>query len=535
MPGLVTAIRYNIILLCLIFGGFDLLGQTNVEIIGGEKLYGDQVKGLQYLVGNVAIRHNGVIIQCDSAVRKLNEGTMEGFGNIFIYQPDTFTLSGGDYLYYLEATKTATVTGKEVILRDKSMTLVTTSLQYNIQNQMGSYLNGADILNEGNTLKSRKGFYDRRNNIFHFKDNVKLTSPDYTMEGDTLDYYSSTRTAYFYGPTVIRSKENTILCKKGWYNTANETARFFDRAELSSKKSSIAADTFYYERKKGWGQADGNLLLVDSNEMFYVYGQKGEYLQNTNESYVYKRPVAVQMKDDDTFYIKADSFYFKNDSSRKVMRAYHKVSVFQKDMKGVCDSMEYRFYDSTISLFHAPVLWNQKNQISGDTMFIHLKNKRIDRMRVIGDAFLASEVKPGYYNQIAGKEMLNRFDSNKLKSVMVTGNAQSIYYLRDNETDSAQYTGVNKVACGRMFIELDSSKVKSIKFYTQPEGKMYPVLEFPESEKYLPGMTWRMDLIPELSIFLERMVRVVPEPILDKPEPVSTKKKPAKKRKKGGV
>ncbi|MCC6818225.1 MAG: hypothetical protein IT245_04995 [Bacteroidia bacterium] len=513
-----------------------LYSQTNVEIIGGDKLYGDQVKGLQYLVGNVAIRHNGVIIQCDSAIRKLDEGTMEGFGNIFIYQPDTFTLSGGDYLYYLEATKTATVTGKEVILRDKSMTLVTTSLQYNIQNQVGSYTNGANILNEGNTLKSKKGFYDRRFNVFHFKENVKLTSPDYTMEGDTLDYFSSTKTAFFYGPTVIRSKENTILCKKGWYNTSNETARFTERAELSSKNSSITADSFYYDRKQGIGIANGNLLLVDSNEMFYVVGQKGDYFQKTNISYIYQDPVAMQVKDNDTFFVKADTFYFKNDSLKKVMRAYNRVSVFQKEMKGRCDSMEYRFYDSTISLFYNPILWNQKNQISGDTMHIQLKNKRIHTMRVIGNAFLASEVKPNYYNQIAGKEMINRFDSNRLKSVLVIGNAQSIYYLRDNETDSAEYTGVNKVACGKMLIEMDSSKVKAIKFYNQPEGKMYPLNQFPESERNLNGMLWRYNEIPEKIEFEERMERKVPiVKIIEEVQPSKPTKKASKKKSKPKV
>lgn len=497
-------IRLLVLSLFLVSSTSVVFAQTDVEIIGGNKLSGDEIKGHQYIVGNVAIQHNGVIIQCDSAVRKLKEGVVEGFGHIFIYQPDTFTLSGGDYLLYQEATKTAMVTGKEVILRDKSMTLVTTSLQYNISSQTGSYLHGANILNENNTLKSDKGYYDRRSNIFHFKDHVLLTSPEYTMEGDTLDYHSNTRTAYFYGPTTIRSKENTILCRKGWYDTRREIANFTERATLNSKNSSLTADTLNYDRKKGLGLANGNILLVDTVESFKVFGQKGIYHQHSKESYVLDKPLAMQTKDEDTFFVKADTFYFNNDSLKKMMRAIRHVRLFQKDLKGRCDSLEYKFYDSTISLFYDPVLWNQKNQISGDTMYIYLKNKRIHTMRVIDNAFLIAEVKPAFYNQIKGREMINRFDSNKLKSVWVNGNAQSIYYLRDNETDSAEYTGVNKVACGKMNIELDSSKVKSIRFYTQPEGKMYPLNQFPESEKYLSGLVWRSNEIPGKDEFLER-------------------------------
>lgn len=526
-------LRFGKISLLMIFlmGAVTLSAQTNVEITGGEKLSVDQKKNHTYIVGNVVIRHDGVVIQCDSAIRKGNEGIIEGFGHIYIYQPDTFTLSGGDYLRYTEADKTATVTGKNVILQDQKMTLVSTELQYNIKQQIGYYVKGADILNEQNTLKSRKGYYNRRSNTFNFKDKVVLSSPDYTMYCDTLDYMAGTRTAYFFGPTRIVSKENTIVCNSGWYNTVSERAEFSKGAQIHSKKSSILADSFFYDRKRSYGKGTGNIRLMDSTENFTVFGQRGEYFQRSNESYVTEAPMAMQVKDKDTLLVMAETFYFKNDSLDKRMRAYRKTSVYQKDLQGISDSLEYAFNDSVISLFNGPVLWNGKNQISGDTMFIQLKNSKISTLRVAENAFLASEIKPGYYNQIAGKDMLNRFDSNRLKSVHVEGNAQSIYYLRDNETDSAEYTGVNKVACGRMLIQMDTSKVKAIKFYTQPEGKMYPMSQFPESEKLLTGMDWRLTLKPIKEQFSERMLVKVPVVIKTTEKTVKPVKKATKKKK----
>ncbi len=519
----------KIVLGILLMFFFKVSAQTNVEITGGEKLSVDQKKNYTYIVGNVVIRHDGVVIQCDSAIRKGNEGIIEGFGHIYIYQPDTFTLSGGDYLRYTEADKTAMVTGKNVILQDQNMTLLSTELQYNIKNQVGYYVKGADILSEQNTLKSRKGYYNRRSNVFNFKDKVQLNSPDYTMSSDTLDYYASTRTAYFFGPTRIVSKENTIICNSGWYNTVSEKAEFNKGAQIHSKKSSIIADSLFYDRKLGYGRGLGNIRLCDSSESFTVYGQKGEYYQKTNESYVTVAPMAMQAKDKDTLYVMAETFYFKNDSLDKRMRAYKKASVFQKDLQGICDSLEYAFNDSTISLFNDPILWNGKNQISGDTMFIFLKNNKINTLRVSDNAFLASEVITGSYNQISGREMINRFDSNALKSVLVEGNAESIYYLRDNETDSAEYTGVNKVACGKMLIIMDSSKVKAIKFYVQPEGKMYPMLQFPESEKYLTGLDWRVQLVPKKEKFLERALVLTPPAITKPVKPSKSAKKATKK------
>ena len=76
--------------------------------------------------------------------------------------------------------------------------------------------------------------------------------------------------------------------------------------------------------------------------------------------------------------------------------------------------------------------------------------------------------------------------------------------MRNNETDSAEYTGVNKVVCGKMKINFDSAKVDDICFYSKPESKMYPVNQFPESEKHLKGLNWQVSNKPVIAQFLER-------------------------------
>ena len=53
-------------------------------------------------------------------------------------------------------------------------------------------------------------------------------------------------------------------------------------------------------------------------------------------------------------------------------------------------------------------------------------------------------------------------------------------------------------------ISFDSSKVKSIRFYTQPEGKIYPVREFPDAEKHLSGLDWNPEGKPLIETFTDR-------------------------------
>ncbi len=491
-------------------------------------MYGDEVNKITYVVKNVGFKHNGVTIYCDSVIRKIKTGIIEGFGHIYIFQPDTFTLSGGEYLVYEEATKIASVTGKEVILNDKEMTLVTTALQYNTANQVGSYHNRANILSGENTLKSKHGYYQRRNNIFNFKQDVVLTSPDYTMYCDTLDYFAGTKTAFFQGPTKIVSKENTIKCNYGWYNTATEKAQFSKEATLISDSTSLTADSLLYDKKNGIGNAFGNIRMYDSTNQIEVFGQKGLHRVKSKETLITNLPLAIQYSENDTMYIMADTFYYVNDSAKRELQAYPRTMISQKEFQGKCDSMIYRFNDSSISLFGEPILWNKNNQITGDTMHITLKNRKMHALNVIDNAFLASELKPETYNQIAGRTMFNRFNNNELVSVLVDGNAESIYYLRNNETDSAEYTGVNKVACGKMKINFDSSKVQDIRFYGTPESKMYPVNQFPIEEQLLKGLKWQVANKPANFQFLERKKRK----LLIAPTVVLPSKKPSKKLKK---
>lgn len=468
-------------------------------------MHGDQVNGLLYIVENVVIKHGSVIINCDSAIRKTKEGVIEGFGNITIMQPDTFTLTGGNYLLYDEATGTASVTGRQVTLSDRQMSLVTTSIQYNTFTQTGYYGNGAQIDSDNNRLLSKKGTYNKRSNTFFFKEDVVLTNPDYTMFSDTLQYRAGSSTAVFTGPTRIAGKDNSINCIYGVYNTQTEKAQFSRGATLFTDSGYLFADSLFYDRKEGLGKGYGNIRLYDSSQHIEVFGQTGIYRKKIETSVISGEPVAMMINDEDTMYLLADTFYFKNDSAGRMIRAFMKARVLQGDLAGSCDSLVYDFKDSVIRMFYTPLLWSGANQISGDSISIQLKDKKIDRMLVNGQAFLASEIKKQTYNQIAGKKMTNYFLEGKLRQVHVEGNARSVYYIRDNETDSAMYTGINKVACRNMMIVLDSSKVNSIMFYSKPEGKMYPVNEFPENEKQLEGLEWRPHLRPEISGFQIRM------------------------------
>ena len=60
--------------------------------------------------------------------------------------------------------------------------------------------------------------------------------------------------------------------------------------------------------------------------------------------------------------------------SMKYLLAYHGVRLVKSDLSGKADSLFYNYSDSSIQLFKDPVMWNQKSQISADSMVFFIAN-----------------------------------------------------------------------------------------------------------------------------------------------------------------
>ena len=148
-------------------------------------------------------------------------------------------------------------------------------------------------MNENNILLSKHGYYFTDKKEFFFKHKVILINPGYTMHSDTLMYNTVTKTAYFYGPSDIKSKEDSIYCENGWYNTRWDIARFRERAIIFHNEQSLTGDSIYYERKIGYGQVFRNAILFDTVKDIILKGNYGEIRRNIGFAFMTDRALAV--------------------------------------------------------------------------------------------------------------------------------------------------------------------------------------------------------------------------------------------------
>ncbi len=481
---------------CLIILSTSVNAQQDIELLGADfSEYDKSMIDAERLIGNVKFRQQNVYMDCDSAWFFHGQNRVEAFGHIYIRQTDTINL-WGNHLLYEGDTKQATVTG-DVRLTDRQMSLQTEALFYDLNTKTAYYVSGGRIQNGQDRLYSRKGQYYSRSKEFHFRDSVRLVNPEYQMDSDTLRYNTETRIATFYGPTWIRSEENTIFCRYGWYNTLKNTSEFSKGASIENKQNTLKSDSMVYNRNTGVGKAFRNIRFTDTAEKIVITGDYGIHRRMELSTKISGHPKAIKYMDDDTIYIYADTLADKTDTSNqsRTLSAYHHTRIISREFQAICDSMIYNFNDSLIVLNGHPFAWNENNQINGDTIVIYRKNNRFEYMDVLQNAFIVMLDTLDLFNQVKGRQMRAWYGNNRLDRIAVNGNGESIYYAKE---DDGTYSGVNSITCSEMLIFTAEGKVSNIIFFTQPEGSFYPIEQFPEDERILSGFQWKPEWRPVL-------------------------------------
>lgn len=450
-------------------------------------------EGAFRLWDNVIFTHEGAQMYCDSAYYYPDKNALDAYNNIYINQGDTLHLYG-DFLKYDGNSRFAQVTGKAVKLEDNNNQLTTTVLDFDMKNNIGYYTNWANIIRGENRLRSRMGYYYSRKHMYFFKDSVVIINPDYTIYSDTLEYNTETNMAYMLGPTRIISDSNDIYCEKGWYDMEKNISLLKKNAMMQNSKQTVKGDSLYYERDNGFGRAYSRVELFDREQNVILKGNFADYYEKTENSLLTDSAVFIQITDDDSIYVHADTLRSELDTTgSKLIRAYFKVMLYKSDLQGKCDSMTYSYTDSVIRLYHEPVLWSEGNQLTAEYIEITTINKRVDEMHLQQNAFIVNMANSDLFNQIKGRDMICYFNENELYKIDVSGNGESIYYIVDDN----EMIGVNKSESSNILILWAEGEVQSIKSEPSPNATLYPLDELTETESKLRDFKWLEDQRPK--------------------------------------
>lgn len=462
---------------------------TRVKIIQADQLRFERRFGqdIRRLIGNVILEHDGVLMYCDSAHMQEASNSFEAFSRVKINSGDTLFLHG-NHLRYNGNTRVAEIY-QNVRLVDDNLVLTTEQLNYNRNTGIAYYERNGTITDPDNTLTSRSGYYMTGEKRAHFRKDVVLVNPEYVMRSDTLVYHTETQVSLFFGPTTIEAGETFIYCENGWYDTKNDYARFSRNAYIINGEHNIRGDSLYYERPSESAKAFNNVVIVDTTQNVVLKGHYGEYYKHRGYTFMTNMPVAIFIENTDSLYLHADTIraVFTSEQEIEQVKAYYKVKFFRDDLQGACDSLIYKMSDSLIVMYRYPVIWTGENQLTADSIHIKTDGETVRTMTLFNSAFMVNRSDSMQFNQVKGRNMTGYFNNGKLDYIVVSGNAQTIYYVKEED---GFLIGINQAEASRMRIEVEGNRIRRIFYFESPGGTMFPEKEMPAERRKLPGFNW---------------------------------------------
>lgn len=509
----------------------------NVEILNARIFRVKKSAGsdLQILSGNVQLRQDKTLFNCDSCVINNTTKIFEAFGNVHIIDDTTNVYA--NYLRYLIEPRKAYLKGA-VRLNDGQSELTTNDLDYDVAGKIGVYTNNGKVVNKTSVLTSKEGIYYADLHDIYFKRNVELTDPAYYLKTDSLLYNSQSQTARFIADTYLRdSSGRTVRTTEGTYNIRSGSSVFTQRTTIIDGATRIVGNEIASDDSTGLVQILGNGVLIDSaqgisilaNEIF-ADRKKAAYLAT-------RKPLMIIKQGTDSIYVTADTLFSARltdrfvadttksdslrsaetdslsqpddslptvalkpvdwmkvakpldptDSTNRYFEAFRHVRIFSDSLQAVSDSLFYSFRDSTFQLFRDPLVWSNGSQMRGDTIYLYTKNKKAERVRLFENGFLINQLDSGLFNQVKARRIDGYFKEGAIDSVRARGAAESIYFIQDE--DSA-YAGINQSASDIMDVYFKEGGLKKVVFRSSVKGTLWPASEARSNKFLLKDFEW---------------------------------------------
>ena len=518
-------IQIGILQLVFLFAIGKAVAQEEPKIIkiiqaGGSTQDQFNFPGANILVKKEGIRvhlfHEGALIKSDVSYFYPKENFFRANGDVIFTQGDSLKMTC-DQIEYDGTSKLAKAWGK-VVLERPDMNLRTDTLFLDRANSKAFYNSFGTIEDEKRKLTSIRGIYFMDEKKYRFISRVKIDDPEYLLNSQRLDYYTESDKAFFYGKTTIVGEEYDIYCEKGAYDTQLQRGNFQENAVIFYDNKEIRGDSLYFENEKNYAAATNNISVIDTLNKSVINGHYGEIFKAKDSAIITRRGLAVNIIDQDSLFIHADTLIATGPTEKKILRGYYDVRIFKTDLRGKSDSLHLDQSTGLIKLLKLPlsrkenqiltssqknkknpILWFGKSQMSGDKIFLtsNMETKKLDSLKIIGNSWIIERdsISDTGFNQIKGGVLDGLFKEGELREIDVSKNTEVVYYMYSDEDN--ELIGIDKTTCSRLKMVTRENQIEDITFFVSPDGNLFPDKDLPLNERKLEGFIWREDERPD--------------------------------------
>lgn len=495
------------------------------------------LEDIKIVTGNVMFRQAGMVLTCDSAVFYTELDRADCYGNVLIEQGDTLFIYA-DRLDYDGLRRFARLkcgkSEREVRLINRADTLITDSLDYNLDLRLGWYDKGGKLCDPTTTLTSVYGQYSPATKDAEFYDDVVLINrkDNFRLLTDTLFYNTATGIARIDSRTRIEGENDTIITTAGTYNTQTGFADLTQRSLIMHKDSNenvvtLEGDSIIFDRESEISRAfrfnspskhGRPVVLTDTANKSVLIGGFGLYDNRQRLSLATDYPMLMEYSRPDTIFLRADTirtFVMKMEQKTDTLgnvvsdeeeyylaKAYNRARFFRQDLQGVADSITYVGIDSMLYMDRRPVVWSEGRQVNGEIIEVHLNDSTADWVRLPRSGLMMQHIDEDFYNQLSAKQMLATLEEGTLNRLQAEGNVMAIFLPMENDSSYNKLVHTESSFLDVTFADNDMEKLK---MWPKVDGTVKPIGLVDDGEKLLKGAVWLDNIRPVRSWYGDRL------------------------------
>lgn len=423
---------------------------------------------------------------------------------------------------------------EDVIVTKEDMTLRSDSLKYLTEENTAIFIAPTRIVENERKIYCESGFYNLTTGEAEFEGNPQLieleknataekivySQIDSTITlmenarfldgqkiaiGDTIIHNSKMKETRLNGNAEFKDGEKITKGSRITHSDVTGAVSIDGQANYKEGSTTLDADSLGFDDLTGYGRGSGNVIWRDTASNVTMLSDILIMNKNDESLFAYgdeKRPYVINLLEEDSLFLAGDTLQSFEDivtdtlgvgDTSRVFIARGEVDILKTDFKAVCDSLSFNERDSIFKLYKNPIVWSDTTQFSGDTIFMYLKNKKVHRLEIRKNAFIVSRLEAETFDQIKGRFVDARFEKGEIKEMDVIGNAESLYFMKDDEE---KYLGVNKSLCSKMTFYFEEKELKDIKFFNKTESKITPIQKVNPVTQRLDAFNWQIAKAP---------------------------------------
>jgi len=355
---------------------------------------------------------------------------------------------------------------------------------------------------QGNmVVRCRRAIQFRESNKVLLEGEAEFWDGRMRMVTDSGIYYGDTKIAEAFNRVMVEESTTTVKARYGRYFSDEKKAFFKTDVSVEDTASRMTCNELTYYRHELKSIAIGDVKISNLRNGLTITGEHFENYRRQKYSKMTDHAVLMQIDTagegaHDTLLVRSKSMEAYQDSIERLV-ATDSVTITRGGLAAEAGIIVFYTELDSMILRKSPFIWyntapSEENQLSGDSIFIKLKNRKLETAWVMGNAFAVSRadsVHAKRFNQLTGQEIVMRFLGNRIRSIDVDRRATSLYYL----FEEGKGNGANKATGDHVTILFENGKIESIKVIGGTEGQYFPerLIANKEGDYNLTGFLWR--------------------------------------------